>query len=247
MRKFYFLIVVFLIIGCDQEEPAPPVLEFELRDEIGWINNDGWDIQENIMFMNNSENATQFVWSFGDGDSSYVREPFHKYEKPGEYEVSLSSKNNRGEWITESKKLAVSSRLLHSVYIMETRMDSLPKNLDFVAGEVEPEEFIYYFRFRRSITVDQLPVGSNLGLIGVNLTNQDWFFILYDNEINTYEFNPEDEFVFGASLNPMKVQGHWEKDRTKKYFLIESGQGNDGLLTNNFKIKVIYELVYQGS
>lgn len=37
-----------------------------------------------------STNLTDWMWAFGDGDTSYVRNPNHTYETPGTYDVSLT-------------------------------------------------------------------------------------------------------------------------------------------------------------
>lgn len=47
-----------------------------------------------ISFMNNSSNATDYIWDFGDMNSSTAFEPTHNYDTPGSYTVTLSAIND---------------------------------------------------------------------------------------------------------------------------------------------------------
>ena len=40
-------------------------------------------------FYNLSEDATYYMWDFGDGDTSKIMEPYHKYMTEGVYDVIL--------------------------------------------------------------------------------------------------------------------------------------------------------------
>jgi PKD repeat protein len=46
-----------------------------------------------VTFSNASSDATSFMWSFGDGNSSTDENPTHTYAEPGIYEVSLMAMN----------------------------------------------------------------------------------------------------------------------------------------------------------
>ena len=48
------------------------------------------------VFTNNSQNATNFIWDFGDNSTSIVTEPSHIYANAGTYFVSLIASNNIG-------------------------------------------------------------------------------------------------------------------------------------------------------
>jgi gliding motility-associated-like protein len=45
---------------------------------------------EEIQFINRSSNAVNYVWNFGDGESSELYEPTHSYASSGIYDVTLS-------------------------------------------------------------------------------------------------------------------------------------------------------------
>lgn len=48
---------------------------------------------ETVAFSNLSNNATEFLWDFGDGFTSQDREPTHTYNDPGSYLVTLTATN----------------------------------------------------------------------------------------------------------------------------------------------------------
>jgi PKD repeat protein len=44
-----------------------------------------------VAFTNNSSESNQYIWDFGDGDTSHAVNPFHIYQNPGVYSVSLTA------------------------------------------------------------------------------------------------------------------------------------------------------------
>lgn len=55
----------------------------------------GYETEDLVLhFIDSSENTTtDWLWEFGDGDSSSVANPSHQYSEAGQYEVCLSSSN----------------------------------------------------------------------------------------------------------------------------------------------------------
>jgi PKD repeat protein len=47
-----------------------------------------------LTFTNTSTNATDYLWNFGDGNTSIVPNPVHTYSGPGTYTVTLQSSND---------------------------------------------------------------------------------------------------------------------------------------------------------
>lgn len=72
--------------GDDGDNTSYPIARFD------------YDFFDNfeIDFYNGSDNATSYVWSFGDGNSSTEENPSHRYSKPGTYTVTLTARNNKG-------------------------------------------------------------------------------------------------------------------------------------------------------
>ncbi len=80
----------------------------EAGDYTAW----GDSIPENkallIGFKNlSSPDHAYYVWNFGDGDSSFAKNPVHKYEKPGKYLVCLDLFTTTGCQETYCKEISV--------------------------------------------------------------------------------------------------------------------------------------------
>lgn len=50
-------------------------------------------IDPEFHFTNTSQNASEYIWHFGDDDMSYVTNPTHSYDTYGEFEVILNANN----------------------------------------------------------------------------------------------------------------------------------------------------------
>ena len=74
------LAVIFLLAAC-----ARPVAKFSM-DKNDLV------APAKIEFKNESENAESYRWTFGDGDTSNVESPSHRYFMSGNYEVTLEAK-----------------------------------------------------------------------------------------------------------------------------------------------------------
>jgi PKD repeat protein len=63
-------------------------------------------VGEEIIFTNNSINATSYEWSFGDGSASTLEDPTHTYLAAGNYQVLLRATGPGGEHTT-SKNITI--------------------------------------------------------------------------------------------------------------------------------------------
>ncbi len=67
---------------CDTCALPSPAAQFQ------WNNNQG-----KVQFTNTSQNASQWLWDFGDGDTATTQHPQHTYLQPGSYNVCLIAYN----------------------------------------------------------------------------------------------------------------------------------------------------------
>jgi PKD repeat protein len=69
--------------------PSPKAY-FELAPPVVFVND------EKVRYFNYTQGADNYLWEFGDGDTSKVKEPFHKYMEEGVYDVTLWAFSNNG-------------------------------------------------------------------------------------------------------------------------------------------------------
>ena len=69
---------------------ASPRAYFEIAPTFVFVND------EKVRGYNLSQGADSYLWEFGDGDTSKVKEPFHKYMEAGVYDVTLWAYKDNG-------------------------------------------------------------------------------------------------------------------------------------------------------
>ncbi len=67
-----------------------PKAYFEVSPPVVYVND------EKVRLFNLSEGADSFIWEFGDGDTSHVRDPYHKYTTEGIYDITLHAYSVNG-------------------------------------------------------------------------------------------------------------------------------------------------------
>jgi kumamolisin len=60
-----------------------------------------------VNFINNSTNGVSFLWDFGDGTSSLLKNPIHIYNKIGIYSIILTVANNAGTKTLKKKRYII--------------------------------------------------------------------------------------------------------------------------------------------
>ncbi|HAF27759.1 MAG TPA: hypothetical protein DCG75_01815 [Bacteroidales bacterium] len=95
MKHFFFLLftitfLTILLISCDEDSPnQKPIAAFSINDSSAFIG-------DTMTFVNLSENAASYMWSFGDGVISTEENPFHIYSTKGIFSIELMAINEEG-------------------------------------------------------------------------------------------------------------------------------------------------------
>lgn len=80
---------IILASSCSKEDHSPVKADFEISSEIIQINSE-------IHFTNLSKGASDYVWDFGDGQSSVESNPVHQYAVAGEFTIRLTAAGENG-------------------------------------------------------------------------------------------------------------------------------------------------------
>ncbi len=70
-------------------QPEPIIASFEASKDTLYMNS-----STDVTFTNNSVNAVEYSWNFGDGNTSDAVDPSHTYSGAGSYEVQLVASDN---------------------------------------------------------------------------------------------------------------------------------------------------------
>lgn len=73
---------------------------------------DTFTISEQINFNNQSTNAINYLWNFGDGNTSTVANPTHAYMQPGSYLAKLTASQNSNCYQEVDKLITVSNTVV---------------------------------------------------------------------------------------------------------------------------------------
>lgn len=102
--KIVSLLVVFIsFLSCDSDDDS--VQNNTLSSGYTYVREVSAGV---ITFINTSENADTYVWEFGDGTTSIIKDPIKTYTQTGEYVVNLTAKNNKtGEVKSYSSTISI--------------------------------------------------------------------------------------------------------------------------------------------
>jgi PKD repeat protein len=72
------------------EAYSSPIASLKVAPTFVFVND------EPVRFFNLSQGAASFIWDFGDGDTSRLKEPLHKYMEEGIYDITLWAYSSNG-------------------------------------------------------------------------------------------------------------------------------------------------------
>jgi len=158
---------IIFATSCKKEDPIPddPIASFQFAiSETNFLE---------VSFTNYSQNATSYIWNFGDGETSTEQNPVHTFATAGSYDVVLTASNSVAATTTFSQSIELSD----------------PNSaLALLAGETSKTWKLYR-------------EGSSMG-VGPNADDaRSWWALLNDGArpcvyFQTFTFNRDGSFVF---------------------------------------------------
>lgn len=101
-RLFTFLFLILLLSECHVNIPAEPAASFTVDKQT-------CTAPCQVSFTNSSQNAKEYRWEFGDGQTSTEANPRYTYTVAGNYTVKLIAKGDGGT-VGSSKTISVTGR-----------------------------------------------------------------------------------------------------------------------------------------
>lgn len=160
--------------GCGSVDKQEQYISVQLNEydipfaEIGFKFYDGENLTippgERVFFENYTwdPNGLDFLWDFGDGKTSSLRQPFHKYDTPGEYQVNFTATNNCGGAGTAILVVTVDPQ-----YKPDVTMNAFPST-------VCPGETVYFFDDNEANNIQKLyayTIDYDDGTVDENITD----------------------------------------------------------------------------
>lgn len=118
-----YIFIAFLsttFFTCEEDDPLPPQSQAEFTASAMEV-----AVGEEIQFTNNSQNATAYAWSFGDGTTSNQVSPRKSYETSNVFLVSLVSTGAGGSTIS-NMEITVTPKASFSVENEEDLIATIP-------------------------------------------------------------------------------------------------------------------------
>ena len=99
MKRLLTFLTIVLFAQCKNDKDIEPTVSFTVQ-------NDNCKAPCEVAFTSTAENATSYLWAFGDGQTSTDTNPRHSYATVGVYEVTLTA-NGTGGSSTTSQQVKV--------------------------------------------------------------------------------------------------------------------------------------------
>lgn len=177
--KIVSLLVVFLsFLSCDSDDDS--VQNNTLSSGYTYVREAAPGV---ITFINTSENADTYVWDFGDGTTSIIKDPVKTYTQTGEYVVNLTAKNNKtGE--VKSYSSTISIFVFQGGLVSNGNFESGTSPWTFgVTNAIAPSLLVSqggntYFSI--NVAAAGNPYDVNLSHVGINMVQGKTYRLTFD-------------------------------------------------------------------
>jgi PKD repeat protein len=140
--------------------PSPKAY-FEVTPTFVFVND------ERVRCFNLSEDADRYLWEFGDGDTSKLKEPFHKYMEEGVYDITLWAYSDNGctdkYILSPAVTVEPAGELMFSTVFQPNKEG--PIDIDHIpTGGDEVDQF-FYPPIREKVIKYKLQIFNRLGVL----------------------------------------------------------------------------------
>jgi PKD repeat protein len=122
---------------------------------------------EKVRAFNLSTEADSYLWEFGDGDTSKVKEPFHRYMETGVFDITLWAYSNNGcsdKYILSPGVTVEPAGDVRFSTVFTPNLDGPIDRTDLPTGGTEIDQF-FFPPIREKVTNYKLQVFNRLGVL----------------------------------------------------------------------------------
>ena len=117
-----------------------PQANFNVTPKVVFVND------EPVRMFNLTQGVNSYLWEFGDGDTSTIEEPFHKYIEEGDYDITLHATSNNGCTntfiLSPAVKVEPAGELRFSS-VFTPNKDGPIERTDLPTGGIELDQFFF--------------------------------------------------------------------------------------------------------
>ncbi|MFN3755521.1 MAG: carbohydrate binding domain-containing protein [Flavobacterium sp.] len=178
-KSIQILSILFVFLSfssCDSNDDT--VVKGTLSARYTYVKESGM-----ITFINTSENADSYVWDFGDGTSSTLRNPVKTFTETGDYLVKLTATSSK-TGATDSFTSTISIFVFQGGLIINGDFENGTASWSFgVANPLPPgllvtEDGNTYFSI--NVAAAGNPFDVNMSQLGLNLTQGSTYRLTFD-------------------------------------------------------------------
>ena len=136
----------------DQGVALPPVANFSSDKQAGYL-------PLTVAFTDESFNANEFLWDFGDGNTSTEVNPTHTYTTAGSYTVNLTVRNTHGENTTVAEDY---------IYATSISTTYIVKSGDSIQAAINAAKYGDVIRVYSGEYNENLSINKTLTVEGIN-------------------------------------------------------------------------------
>jgi PKD repeat protein len=117
-----------------------PRANFDITPTFVYVND------EKVRMFNLSQNADYYIWEFGDGDTSHLKDPFHKYMREGIFDITLHAYSNNGcmnTWTLSPGVTVQPAGVLRFSTVFTPNKDGPIERTDLPTGGKEIDQFFF--------------------------------------------------------------------------------------------------------
>ena len=206
-----YLTFVFILTSCggDDDEPTViPTADFSQDRNIV-------EVGEVVTFTNNSEDGESFEWNFGDNGTANIENPTHIFSTLGTFTVTLTVTSSSGDKKSSTSTVKVGKRIIAGALFESINFlnengetwDDDGTGPDVLFGFLKAtDQSLQLLTLGDDMTEDNFPDAGGLfpEAFQIELTNEDWNFILVDNDKPLDDINIS-EIMFNETLNPVTI------------------------------------------
>ncbi|MCX6326558.1 MAG: PKD domain-containing protein, partial [Bacteroidia bacterium] len=140
--------------------PSPKAY-FEVTPTFIFVND------EKVRGFNLSEDADSYLWEFGDGDTSKVKEPFHRYMDAGTFDITLWAYSNNGcsdKYILSPGVTVEPAGEIRFSTVFTPNLSGAIDRTDLPAGGTEVDQF-FFPPIREKVLNYKLQIFNRLGVL----------------------------------------------------------------------------------